>query len=1301
VILPILALTMLVAAAAAFLHGILLPRIQGPSETRALEQYALLAEGLVGGGAALAFWITLQSRRRGNELRNQRLLHSLALVHRLTLVAAADEGGEPPEERLRALAEEWGLSGVGLWEFENGDYILRVGAGSLSGREGTLARSTFESGSRAAGMELPSPTTLELVQTDEASHGSLPEPAYFFVGPDAGPARSFRVSLHGIEGLVQEDLEGLRHLAELAVASMEQAEQRRRARLLEEGLDAFIGSDESPSRYESALAQWAGLHRWSAAEMWAQPVESAEPVRLAAWQATPKTTEFLREAAAPRQDESDPFPGWRERIKGAPHWQSGWEELSRFPRSRLAQEAGLRSALTLPLRAGEAELGALVFFGSRDDPPDAGVTESLQTAAGLVAVHLDRQARHRKSEQERRRAAEALEQVPWAAARWDRDGSILWCNAAELDLLGYPAEEYVGRHFSQFHADPDARLVLRSYLAEGEAHVHVESRLIRKDGTTRHVAMDLMPSSDSEGRQDVLVYTRDINAARERESSLLGTQEELELRLAERTQELIRINQEHLRDINRRIEAEREIAKTETRSRSLIQHIVDIVITLDVEAKITFASPSARRKLVQDEKELTGKSFYDFVHPDDLAAAMDGLTRMTGDPDRSHQFDLRLRRADGSWASIEAVGRSYLGDGDVTSIVMNLRDVTGRIQREQALRESEERFSLLVRSVRNYAIILLDADGRVASWNEGAARNSGYSPGEILGQNFSRFYTAEDVREGKPQRHLELALAEGRLMFQGWRVRKDETRYWAEVSITPLFDDQGQLRGYAKVTRDVSERKAAEERLRRSESLLSEAQRIAQIGSWEWDVRTDSVTWSDELYRIYGLIPAEYVPSYQGYLDRIHPYDREKASVSIQQTLTTGEPFADNRRIVHPDGEILWVHATGQIERDEQGAPLRMFGTCQDITERKRIEEALRIETELHLSMLNAQSELGEGVLLAEGDTIIYANPALEALFGLQAGPARSLRNLLDLTDLSQEAPLRQELELHSQQLSPPALGETTLKRRDGSIVHIGYIVSSVPGPDRVRIFSVFRDESERRHALEALQVSREQLRQYSSDLQRAREETSARISREIHDELGQTLTGLKLDLSWLAGHLPSILPEGADSVLEKTRGMTGLVDETIEQVRRIASELRPGVLDDLGLPAALEWQASEYESRFGIRCRVHCDEGTESVPPEHATAMFRIFQEALTNVARHAQAKTVDVTLRLEDASLRLTIADDGRGIADEDLRSTGSLGLLGMRERARLLGGETTLRRGGRKGTVIEVALPLPQASQGSETE
>ncbi|HSB91434.1 MAG TPA: PAS domain S-box protein [Anaerolineales bacterium] len=613
-----------------------------------------------------------------------------------------------------------------------------------------------------------------------------------------------------------------------------------------------------------------------------------------------------------------------------------------------------------------------------------------------------------------------------------------------------------------------------------------------------------------------------------------------------------------------------------------------------------------------------------------------------------------------------------------------------RLEQQDALRQSEDTFSLLVRSVKNYAIMLLDPTGRVASWNEGAERITGYSADEILGSSFERFFADEDVRQGRPQRLLESALRDGRWFDQGWRVRKDGSRYWTEASLTPLFDRSGSLRGYAKVTRDVSERRAAEERLQRSESLLSNAQRIARLGSWEWDVAADRLRCSSEFLRILGLDPSRSGLSLAALFEFIHPDDRTAVEAAFETARREQRVFQLEHRLVRADGEVRTLVTHGHVEADEAGRTARLIGTGQDITERKLIEEALRIQTDLYLSLLNAQSELGEGVLLAEGEAVVYANPALGALFGLEVNPPRTLASFLDALDPAGISPLRKDLLDRVNRPLPTARGETSLPRKDGSLVDIEYSVSAVPGPDRQRTFALFRDETERKRAERLLQESGRRLRQFSSELERAREEEATRISREIHDELGQLLTGLKLDLAWMAQQLDRAGSSDVPALLEKARSMSELADATIEHVRRIASELRPGVLDDLGLSAALEWQAGEFETRTGIRCRVAVDPEAEAVPPEHATAMFRIFQEALTNIARHAQAQHVTVALEKRDGGWLLTVRDDGRGITEAELHGSGSLGLLGMRERAHLLGGETVIRRGDPRGTVLEVSLP-----------
>ena len=232
-------------------------------------------------------------------------------------------------------------------------------------------------------------------------------------------------------------------------------------------------------------------------------------------------------------------------------------------------------------------------------------------------------------------------------------------------------------------------------------------------------------------------------------------------------------------------------------------------------------------------------------------------------------------------------------------------------------------------------------------------------------------------------------------------------------------------------------------------------------------------------------------------------------------------------------------------------------------------------------------------------------------------------------------------------------------------------------------------ERSERRRAEDRLRESHEQLRALSVYLQYVREEERIRISREIHDELGQALTGLGLHLSWLAGRLPRSLK----AVHGRIKAMSEHIDETIQTVRRIATELRPGILDAAGLLAALEWQANEFEKKTGIRCHVKATVPETIWDQDLNTAFFRIFQETLTNVIRHSSATRVDVRLAEAGSRLLLEVKDNGRGISEEQIRNTKSIGLLGMRERAALLGGEIKIDGEIGRGTTITVLIPRPR--------
>lgn len=235
-------------------------------------------------------------------------------------------------------------------------------------------------------------------------------------------------------------------------------------------------------------------------------------------------------------------------------------------------------------------------------------------------------------------------------------------------------------------------------------------------------------------------------------------------------------------------------------------------------------------------------------------------------------------------------------------------------------------------------------------------------------------------------------------------------------------------------------------------------------------------------------------------------------------------------------------------------------------------------------------------------------------------------------------------------------------------------------------------ERMKRKIAEDALQFQSNQLRALAARLQAGREEERIQISRELHDELGEALTAMKLGLTWLRRRLdPRDDATPREEIFNKINELGLLADNTADRVRKLCAELRPNILDDLGLVPAMHWQANEFQRRTKIRCSVRLPAETLPVAGEEATAIFRIFQEILTNVARHARAAKVMIVLKKTPTGLLLRVADDGEGIKPARINSDKSLGLLGMRERATLLSGELHIRGLPGKGTTVSVAIPF----------
>ena len=264
---------------------------------------------------------------------------------------------------------------------------------------------------------------------------------------------------------------------------------------------------------------------------------------------------------------------------------------------------------------------------------------------------------------------------------------------------------------------------------------------------------------------------------------------------------------------------------------------------------------------------------------------------------------------------------------------------------------------------------------------------------------------------------------------------------------------------------------------------------------------------------------------------------------------------------------------------------------------------------------------------------------------------------------------------------------ELTALRKVGGEFPVDLAISAVKRGGGYIFTGIIRDITERKRARENLEKTKEQLRNLSRRLQSAREEEKSHIAREIHDELGQTLTALKLDLSWVNRYL------GKDTtgVAEKIASMIDLVESTIVMVQRIASELRPQILDILGLSEALRWQEREFQKRTGIDCELTIQPDPIEIDAERAITLFRIFQEALTNIARHSRATKVWARLQMDDEHIALKVEDNGEGMNLDKVEDPSSLGLIGIRERSLVWGGNTAISSELGCGTKIEVTIPL----------
>ncbi len=961
--------------------------------------------------------------------------------------------------------------------------------------------------------------------------------------------------------------------------------------------------------------------------------------------------------------------------------------------------------------------------------------------------------------------------------------------------------------------------------------------------------------------------------------------------------------------------------------RQVVQTAMDGFLLVANDGRILDANPAFCRMFGAPAETLRSRTVMQIdAHMTEAQVVQQIETVLREGADR---FETKLQRDDGSvvYAELSAVTMSV--GKDAPSVAAFVRDVTDRRQAQRALQESEARYRGLFENSRD-AIYVTTIDGAFEDVNPSMCNLFGYARNELLLVNARELYADSVDRE----RFQELVGRYGSLSdFPVMLKKKTGEEIECLLTASARRDEESKIVAYEGIVRDVTAQKQKDRALRESERRLAEAEHLAVLGTWEWDMVDGTVVWSNELYRVLGEIPGKERPTFDRYLDHVHSDDRAEVDRTIRHAVETGESFEIVHRAGYPDGTQRTLEARGRVFRDESGESVRMVVSAQDITEMKHAEQALR-ESEERYRVLFENAPIGIGLADRDGNLLAYNDAMLEpggyergdpcltnvaqfyltqddrarALHELQErGSVRQMETrfrrsdtgsydaLLSLSPVTVEdkdrvlaivqdvterkkaeralADSRQMLQLVLDAIPTRVFwadrnsvylgcnrifaedagvaraqdiigkndfelswaGRAEQYRRDDQDVmgsgrpKIGYEeqVLRADGRDRwvraskvplrnmegsvIGVLGTFEDITERREAEHAVQVSearfakafglspdaiviskvsdqrmidvndsfvrmtgyerseavgrtahdlglwgedpgardqfvsrlrseqgardvevtffdsrrepfvcllsgevidldgephvffyakditdrkrneertrqsREQLRSLAARLQSVREEERTMMAREIHDQLGQALTGVKMDLSWMVNQLP---PD-AGTLRERGRSVMALVDTTIDTVRDLSTRLRPSVLDDLGLAAAVEWQVGETAQRAGLDYSVEAPADTRKLDRERATALFRILQEALTNVARHADAIRVDVNLRDDGNDLVLEIADDGKGVEIAKLDNVHSMGILGMRERAAAFDGEVDVRRRAR-GTVVTARMP-----------
>ncbi|MGB8673946.1 MAG: PAS domain-containing protein [Candidatus Acidiferrales bacterium] len=728
------------------------------------------------------------------------------------------------------------------------------------------------------------------------------------------------------------------------------------------------------------------------------------------------------------------------------------------------------------------------------------------------------------------------------------------------------------------------------------------------------------------------------------------------------------------------------------RQDSVLQQSIDIADLgtweMDLSTKIVAFSDSALRMLGlgNSARRLALDQAFLLFHPADRRAIQHDVNEAIA---RNRSFDILMRYVHpDSGTHTLYVGGVPLQDpaGRVARIVGVTQDVTAK-RRQQERRHKTEILFAQAQELGNLGSWEYSIKSRSFTWSPHLFRMFGLPPEDApvsLDRACALFHPDDRARvwhdvetlcvERRPVENVV------RFVLPDGSIRVFSSR---AIPVENLAGEVTLIRG---MSQDITERHTAEEQLRQTHALLAEAHKLAQIITWEADLKTGELTPSRELCELLGVDPDSTPPPQRLFWGLVHPDDRAMVDRDNANAIAFRRPFDHEVRYPLPDGSLRIVHSCAVPVLDESGNAVRLIGVSQDVTASRQAEDRLRKNEEL---LTHAEQIAGMGSWEMDLRTLVVAwSHEAYRMHKIDPADGPITREIFWNLMHPDDRPRVREITEAAIAARRPFEHSARYILSDGNVrIHF---VRAVPFTDKsgqvVRLIGIFQDVTDRRN-------DEEDLRQLSQQLMQLRDQEQRRMARELHETAAQSAAALKMTLARISESLPA----GDDTVHALLRSARILADDTIREIRTVSYLMHPPTLDRAGLGSALRWYADGFSRRSGVHVSIDVAEDFPRFSQEIETTVFRIVQEALTNVHRHSGSATAAIRLALQHNRLCVEIEDHGRGMALPSAATAGpaplGVGLAGLRERVKQLKGSAEISSAPGKGTVIRVFLPISE--------